>query len=59
MDISRMADGQRAGLCHFAEHSGCLRVVREDGTARLVLRKDDRGEPGPLLEGRYLWLRAT
>ncbi len=59
MDISRMADGQHAGLCHFAQHSGALGVVHEGGQVRLELRRDDRTEPGPLLTGPYLWLRST
>ena len=59
IDISHLADGQHAGLCHFAAHSGCLGVVRTDGQTRLELRHDDKSEIGPTLNGQYLWLRST
>lgn len=41
IDISQMADGQHAGLCHLASHSGSLGVTRSGGTTRLELRHDD------------------
>ena len=59
IDISQMADGQHAGLCHFAEHSGAIGVVRIGGQTRLELRFDDNPEPGPSVSSRYLWLRST
>ena len=60
MDISQMADGQHAGLCHFAAHSSSLGVVRENSQTYLEVRHDDR----PVVEGspintQYLWLRST
>lgn len=58
IDISNMADGQHAGLCHFAEHSGCLGVVREEGKSYVEFRLDDRSERGPQLGGSLLWLRS-
>lgn len=59
MDISHLADGQHAGLCHMAAHSGCLGVVRLDGKMQLELRHDDQSELGPILTCQYLWLRST
>lgn len=68
MDISGMADGQHAGLCHFAEHSGAIGVMREHGTTRLEVRIDDRSELGPAICGSttamqmqpcHLWLRSV
>lgn len=66
MDISQMADGQHAGLCHFAAHSGCLGVVRENGQLFLELRHDDKLQVVQLPpqrsregEGLYLWLRSS
>ena len=59
MDISHMADGQHAGLCHFAQHSGCLGVVRENGITYLEQRHDDYAERGVVVEGLYLWIRST
>ena len=59
IDISHMADGQHAGLCHFAQHSGCLGVVCEDGNTYLELRHDDHCQRGNAIDGPYLWLRST
>jgi beta-xylosidase len=59
LDISHLADGQHAGLCHMAAHSGCLGVVRIEGKTRLELRHDDQPELGPILTCQYLWLRST
>ena len=59
LDISHMTDGQRAGLCHFSEHSGCIGVVRKNGETHLELRLDDNSQPGPPVTCRYLYLRST
>ena len=54
-----MADGQHAGLCHFAQHSGCLGVVRENGQAYLEQRRDDQSQRCVAIKGQYVWLRST
>ena len=59
LDISHLADGQHAGLCHFAEHSGQLGVARTEGKTRLELRHDDKCELGPDINADFLWLRST
>ena len=66
MDISQMTDGQHAGLCHFAAHSGCLGVVRDKGQLFLELRHDDKSQVvqlplqcGRTGEGLFLWLRSS
>ena len=59
MDISHLADGQHAGLCHFAAHSGCLGVMREQGQTFLEMRQDDQSQRGPALSFPTLWLRST
>ena len=62
LDISHLADGQHAGLCHFAQHSGCLGVVLEDGKIFLELLQDGRSllhAPHPLPLTTYIWLRST
>ena len=59
IDISQMADGQHAGLCHLASHSGSLGVMRGGGTTRLELRHDNTSELGPVITDHYLWLRST
>ena len=58
LDLSHLSEGQHAGLCHFAEHSGCLGIVKENGQVRLELRHDDQCEDGPHISGTSLWLRS-
>ena len=59
IDISHMADGQHAGLCHFAEHSGCLGVVRDGSKTYLERRHDDRPERSTVIDSPHLWLRSV
>jgi len=58
LDISHLADGTHAGLCHFAEHSGCLGVVREQRITALECRHDDRSDTLSLPPSTYVWLRS-
>ncbi len=59
MDISQMADGQHAGLTHFAEHSGCLGVMKTNGTTWLEFRRDDRSQQSDAVTGNMIWLRSV
>ena len=59
LDISHLADGQHAGLGHFAQHSGCLGVVREAGQTYLELRHNDHAQRLLPINTQYLWLRST
>ena len=60
IDISHLVDGQHAGLCHFASHSGCLGVVRKEGQTYLELRHDDNVEVSASpIAASCLWLRST
>jgi len=59
LDISHIADGQHAGLCHFAQHSGRLGVMRENGQTYLELSHDNHVQRGEPVGTHYLWLRST
>ena len=65
VDLRGMADGQRAGLCHFASpHLGALGIAQEGGVRRLEARTDtprspDTAVPGPTLSAPTLWLAST
>ena len=59
LDISHLADGQHAGLGHFAQHSGCLGVVCETGQTYLELRHNDHAQRLLPINTQYLWLRST
>ena len=59
LDVSGMADGQKAGLCHFAKtHSG-LGVAQEGATRVLEYRNNQEITKGPELRGNTIWLRST
>lgn len=68
LDLAGLADGQRAGLCHFAAarkreapaaHSASLGVVQHDGRRTLEFSRDGAFTAGPALAGASLWLRTT
>jgi beta-xylosidase len=68
MEIAGMADGQRAGLCHFsaarrretpAAHSASLGAVQRDGRRWLEFSRDGVFTTGPELSGSALWLRSA
>lgn len=58
MDISHMAEGQKAGLCHMAEHSGGVGVSCRNGQIRLETRQDDSIAEGAQIASALLWLRS-
>lgn len=58
MDLTNMAEGQHAGICHFAEHSGCLGVLHDGKDIKLEFRHDDRQEIGPKITSKILWLES-
>ncbi len=59
MDISHMADGQHAGLAHFASRSGCLGVMNVGGTLYLETREDDRSQRMDIVTNGEIWLRSV
>jgi beta-xylosidase len=59
LDISHMTEGQHAGLAHFAQHSGCLGVVCENGQTYLEHIRDDHSQRELPVNTPYLWLRST
>ncbi|UDF05590.1 glycoside hydrolase 43 family protein [Asticcacaulis sp. AND118] len=58
MDVSRMADGQRAGLSLFGVKPVWIGVVRENGVARLTYASAGVETPGPEITGATVILRA-
>lgn len=59
VDISRMADGQIAGLCHFAGEYSAFGVSETSGTRRIVLRTSGEYTTGPSLDSNTIWLSNT
>lgn len=58
MDISQMVDGQRAGLVHYAYHSGAVGVVCEGGNRYFEFRENDQCQRLLSAESRYVWLKT-
>ena len=59
IDLSRMTDGQHAGLCHFSPEGSAIGIVCEGGLKRLEFRKKDHLQPGIGLTADIIWLRST
>jgi beta-xylosidase len=58
IDVSRMRDGQRAGLSLFGVRPSWIGLVRDGGVSRVTLASEGREVAGPLLTGRAIELRA-
>jgi beta-xylosidase len=58
VDISHMADGQRAGLAMFGARPSWIGVVREQGRSRVAYATAGAETPGPDAGGPFLELRV-
>lgn len=59
LDLSGMADGQVAGLAHYAKDSSTIGVRREDGVTTLEVSRGGKFTAGPRITSDLLWLRST
>jgi len=60
LDLSGMADGQKAGLCHFAApHYSSLGVVKRGSKHFIEFRIEDKIEKGPVIKSNIVWLKST
>jgi len=59
LDLSGMADGQKAGLCHYAGTQSALGVSQDGSTRTLEYRLNGKNTPGPEITGTNLWLKST
>jgi beta-xylosidase len=59
LDLGGMADGQKAGLCHFAKDHSALGISQEGSICAFEYRMSGRITPGPLIAGNDLWLKST
>lgn len=59
MELDGMADGQEAGLCHFAQTYCTIGVEQQNGTRILKFNHSGTMEWGPQLSGCTLWLRSV
>ena len=58
-DLSGMADGQKAGLCHFAKNHSALGVVQEGSVRRIEFRENGSLTQGPVTEQNLLWIKSS
>ncbi|MFV1919354.1 glycoside hydrolase 43 family protein [Sphingomonas sp. MJ1 (PH-R8)] len=58
IDLSHMADGQRAGLTLFGVRPSWIGAVRERGATHLVLAREGEEQAGPRLTADTIELRA-
>jgi beta-xylosidase len=58
MDVSGMADGQRAGLCHFARAYSMIGIMQERESRMLFVEARGKVTRGPNMTGRMVWLRS-
>ncbi len=58
LDLSDMADGQVAGLCHFAERHAFIGVRQSAGKRQLVFSTEDKWVDGPSVSRSTLWLHS-
>ena len=58
IDISSMADGQRAGLCHFSAASSAVGVVQEGGQRYMEWRHNDEVKRADPVGQNSVWLQS-
>ncbi len=59
IDISSMADGQQAGLCHFGRTYAWLGVRRLEGKCTLLSNDNGSLTTGPTISQSEIWLKST
>lgn len=58
MDLSRMADGQHAGLAHVSSEFGALGVRQVNGRKTIEYRERSRLDAGPEVRNDVIWIRS-
>jgi beta-xylosidase len=59
LDLSGMADGQVAGLCHYGANTSTIDVRRTSGVVTLETSLNGAFTSGPQITSTRLWLRST
>jgi hypothetical protein len=60
LDVSGMADGQKAGLCHFASpHFAQIGISCQGNMRSLEFKGKDTLITGPVIKSNKLWLRSA
>ncbi len=59
LDISGMADGEQAGLCHFAKGYSTVGISQSGETRTLTFNEGGKVTAGPVIASKNVWLRST
>jgi beta-xylosidase len=59
LDLSGMADGQVAGLCHYSKDFSTIGVRRKNGVLAIESARNQAINRGPEVPAATLWLRST
>lgn len=59
LDLAGMADGQEAGIAHFAKTYSTLGVVQHGVARQLISNANGAIVSGPVIKNDILWLRST
>ena len=59
LDLNGMADGQKAGLCHFSKNYSYLGVKQDKGMRSIEYDNNGKISAGPMLADTALWLKST
>lgn len=59
LDLSGMVDGQKAGLCHFAQNHSALGVVQHGIVRRIEFRENGKLTEGPEIKTNHVWLKSS
>jgi beta-xylosidase len=58
IDISKMTDGQTAGMCHFSRSYVTCGVAQSGTVRKLVFNMNGQKTEGPEITGGRIWLRS-
>ncbi|MBC7784266.1 MAG: beta-xylosidase, partial [Burkholderiales bacterium] len=59
LDLTGMADGQEAGLCHFAGAYSALSISQAGDVRKVTYNERGKITEGPVLEGTDVWIKST
>lgn len=58
VDISGLANGAHAGLCHFSKQSARIGIARTCGQNQIEFYSNGTSHTGPIVTGKDIWLRT-
>lgn len=59
LELSGLADGQKAGLCHFSKNYSTFGVSQAGDVRQLEYNNNGKITVGPALAGKVVWLKST